>query len=312
MIIEAVRLLGRDELAGTVPLRDPLPLGRRGIDSFGKRLADLPPATIRALTVLAIAGSAPAAAVSSSLAHAGCTRGDLQPAEEAEVIAVHQGSAGFVHPLLRAATVAAADSRARRLAHAAVAAALDGVDVERRAWHLAAATTGTSEVVASALEEAAVNVTRRAGTAAAATQLALAARLSPPGPVRRDRLARAGDALVQAGRHQEAAGIAEQLLRIGDASGRERPLLLQAALIVWTDDTVDAPRLLWPIFDELVQAAPDGAALVGIQLVVILSEPWAAQGDARHGPSLLPVACVRRPREGGSTLRSRASVASSR
>ena len=124
--------------------------------------------------------------------------------------------------------------------------------------------------MAAALDQAADNATLRGGTAAAATALALAADLSPPGPARTGRLARAGQALFLAGRRQQADQIVDQLLRTGNPDARTDALLLQANLAIWSDHVADAPPQLWAAFDELTSSSPDAAATVGIQLTVIL------------------------------------------
>ena len=59
----------------------------------------------------------------------------------------------FRHPLIRSAVVALSTSDQRRRAHRALAASVSVP--ERRAWHLAEATVGPDESVASLLEGAA-------------------------------------------------------------------------------------------------------------------------------------------------------------
>jgi DNA-binding CsgD family transcriptional regulator len=270
-LIEAARLLDTEELTAAVPLPDPLPMGARGTVSFGARLADLPDRTRQALALVCLAGAAPTPAISRSLTNAGVGPSDLGPAERAEVISIRDGRPIFSHPLVRAAAVAELDPAARRKAHAAIADALEHIDIERHAWHLAAAATGPSESIASALDRAAANATRRGGTAAAASTLALSAQLSPAGPSRTDRLIRAGQALFLAGRYPQASEIVDQLIRTGDSGARTYALLLQGSLATWSETAPDAPPVLWAAFEELAQTSPDLAAIVGLQLGAVLA-----------------------------------------
>src|SRR5207247_1842766 len=78
----------------------------------------------------------------------------------------------FRHPLLRAAVYHTASAVARRAAHQALANTVAGErQLDRRAWHLAAAAPGHDDAAARALEEAAVAARRRGGHAEAASAL---------------------------------------------------------------------------------------------------------------------------------------------
>src|SRR5581483_12073867 len=90
-----------------------------------------------------------------------------------------RGRIEFRHPLVRSAIYGEAPAPARRAAHRALAAALPDRDLDRRAWHLAAAAAGTDAAAASALEQAGARARARSGYAVAAAAWERAARLSP-------------------------------------------------------------------------------------------------------------------------------------
>ena len=78
----------------------------------------------------------------------------LAGAEAAGLVTLDSGRVEFRHPLARSAIYADAPAWQRRGAHRALAGALPDLDVDRRAWHLAAAATGPDEAASAALEQA--------------------------------------------------------------------------------------------------------------------------------------------------------------
>ena len=104
---------------------------------------------------------------------------DLAPAERARVIHVDESTARltFRHPLIRSAVVALSTSDERRRAHRVLAGCVSVR--ERRAWHLAEATVGPDEAVASLLEDVARAHLNRGDAVRAVAEMSRAAELSP-------------------------------------------------------------------------------------------------------------------------------------
>ena len=105
----------------------------------------------------------------------------------------------------------------RRDAHRALAAALPDRDVDRRAWHLAAAAVGTDEAASAALEQAGVRSRDRSSYATAAAAFERAARLAADGE-RRARL------LLEGGRGRLARRARRTCRRAARRGPGDRPL----------------------------------------------------------------------------------------
>ncbi|WP_419999862.1 AAA family ATPase [Streptomyces boninensis] len=115
----------------------------------------------------------------------------------------------FRHPLIRAAVHHRAPLGRRLEAHRALAAALDGpVHADRRAWHLAAASSGPDDEAAAALEDTAARARGRSGHEAAAAAYERAARLTTAPAARARREALAAEAALAAGQLERAEQLA--------------------------------------------------------------------------------------------------------
>ncbi|MCC8249307.1 ATP-binding protein [Saccharothrix luteola] len=183
-----------------------LPLTDRLERAFTARVAALPAPTRTALLVAALNQSD---LVPETLEATGLLLGSaagpevLAPAVEARLIELAGPVSTFRHPLIRSAVPAAATFDERRQAHLALAGTLVA-QPDRRAWHRAAATSGTDEDVATELEQTAERARRRGGLAAAVAALEQAARLSGSRSRRAARLLRAAELAVEVGRRDTA------------------------------------------------------------------------------------------------------------
>jgi DNA-binding CsgD family transcriptional regulator len=244
-LLELPQGLSYAELAGGFGL-----LGARGLagrieDSFRRRLAPLTPDQRRLLLVAAVESAGEPSLVRRAARRLGTDVDAVDPGQLAGL--VHLGEViAFRHPLVRSAVYREATPQERREAHRALADVTDSaVDADRRAWHLALATSGPDEAVAAELERSADRARARGGLAAAAAFLERAAVLTPDPARRAGRALAAANTKLQAG----AFDAAEDLLAMAEAGPlteleQARVELLRAHLAFVTHRGGDAPLLL--------------------------------------------------------------------
>ncbi len=172
-----------------------VPLSERLQQLFSARISDLPEATRRLLLIATFEGHG-----DIRLLRGISDLTDLAPAERAQILRVEDanGRLVFRHPLMKSAIVASATHEERRLAHLVLADAL-AADQERRAWHLAAATAGPDENVATLLDRAAHKILQRGDPLGAIAALVRAADLSATTAERARRLVQAAYLGAEAG-----------------------------------------------------------------------------------------------------------------
>ncbi|WP_433791845.1 AAA family ATPase [Actinoplanes sp. CA-252034] len=204
------RELTSDQLRGASPLPEPVPIGSRLEAHYSARVRTYPEAT-RTWLVLAAAGAG--GRVEQLLTAArllGTGPEDAAPAE-ADRLVSGLPPVDFRHPLVRSAIYGDAGPAQRRAVHDALATATtEPADVDRRAWHLAAAAVAPDETVAAELERSADRAGARGGHTARAGFLSRAAELTP------DSTARAGRRVQAAGAAMVAGAPARALLLLDD------------------------------------------------------------------------------------------------
>ena len=164
-----------------------LPLSERLQAVFAARITGLPAASRHLLLLAVLDGTGDLGILQSASGQTDLE--GLAAAERARLVAVDRdGRLTFRHPLTRSAVTQLSTSSERREAHRALA---PYVAPERRAWHLAEATVGPDEEVASFLEETARKVLRRGDAVAAIDGLLRAAEMSPAAVDRGRRMAEA-------------------------------------------------------------------------------------------------------------------------
>ncbi len=246
-LLELPRGLSATELAGGFGLLGGQALSGRIAESFQRRLGELSAETVRLLRVAAAEPLGDPLLVWGAAERLGIP---VSAAIETRGLLAIGDRVTFRHPLVRSAVYESASPAERRAAHLALAEVTDPeLDPDRRAWHLASATSGPDENVALELERSAGRAQARGGIAAAAAFLQRAAALTLEPTRRTDRALAAAQANLQAGAFDAAlrllaaarAGPLEELQRaridllhgqIAFASGLDSdapPLLLRAA-----------------------------------------------------------------------------------
>ncbi len=170
--------------------------------AFLRRVGTLDEGARRALGLAATSDSGDLVILQHAARRLGLELSGLEAAEAAGLVTLTAGSVEFRHPLARSAIYADTPARLRREAHRALATALPDRDIDRRAWHLAAAAVGADDAACAALEQAGARSVDRSAYATAAAAFERAARLAPD-TERRGRL------LLEAARAGWLAGLAD-------------------------------------------------------------------------------------------------------
>lgn len=244
-LLELPRTWTTASLAGGFGLLASHPAAGKVEQSYARRLALLP--ADAQLLVLAAAAEPVGDPLLLSRA-ANVLGGDVAAADPAvDAGLLHIGArVEFAHPLVRSTAYRLAAVEDRRRVHRALADVTDSErDPDRRAWHLAAATAGPDEQVASELERSAVRAQTRGGIAAAAAFLQRAVALTDDPARRAERALSAAQTSLGSGAFDRA----RDLLDIAEAGpldelGRARIDLLRAEIVFAQTRGPDAPRLL--------------------------------------------------------------------
>ncbi|WP_394619505.1 LuxR C-terminal-related transcriptional regulator [Lentzea sp. JNUCC 0626] len=278
---------GRAEPAHQV---GPLPVTRRVQDSFRAQIAGLPGPCQSILLVAAADRFAGMDTVLRVARAVGADTSDLAAAERAGLISVADGELAFRHPLVRAAAYQCATHHQRLAVHRAFAEALTSPDVlDRRTWHLAAATTEPDEAVAAELERTALRAERRGGAMAVSAAYDRAGRLSVDPELKARRIAKAALAAYDAGKPDRAARLAVEVTSLTGDPGVLADATLLRGQIEYERTSPEADAAFACRAARLVLVSDPERA------VVMLTEMICAGRDA----GALPLVA-----EGGSLMRS--------
>ncbi|MFI7431197.1 AAA family ATPase [Micromonospora sp. NPDC049836] len=186
-------------------------------EAFHTRVRTLPDAVRTVLEVLAADDTGDLGVLLPAAGKLGAGSAELDAAVRAGLVTAHD-TVSFRHPLVRAAVWHGTPPGRRLAVHDALAAALDRPgDADRRAWHLASATTGADEGVAAELERTAAWAGERSGHAAAAAAYERAAQLSAEPGAQLRRLTLAAEAAAEAGDLDRSDALAARAERPGTA-----------------------------------------------------------------------------------------------
>ncbi len=295
-LIELATELSDAEFDGRAPLR---PILRTRIieEAFAARLRPLPETARKALLVAAASESDRMHELVPAAEALDVDLSGFEAAEEAGVVRIDDGRLQFVHPLLRAAVLAAASPPQVRNAHRALAEAVVGNrGPERRAWHLAAAALAPDEEIAQALESAAEESRLRSGYLAAARALERAARLSPDDNDRARRLVAAAVSARRAGRAPWAWDLLAEAHALTTEPAVQTDIEFQrAAIEAWRGSIGSAKDRYIRVADRLESEDPARAAealAYAAALSVVSGETRAALTTARHAAALVERASV--------------------
>ena len=191
---------------------DPFPLTARLERAFAARLTSLETG-VQELLLLAALDEVDLTELSKATGKP-VEQEDLAPAVAAGLGRLESGRFRFRHPLIRSAVQQAATATERRDAHAALAEALAD-QPDRAVWHRAAAASGPSEDVATALEATARRATLRGGGDVAVAAYERAAQLTADPERRALRLFLAGDLALKLGGPTEGVRLFREARGIG-------------------------------------------------------------------------------------------------
>ena len=256
-LLELPRGLTAAQLAGGFGLPGAQALSGRIEESFARRLEALPEETQRLLLLAAAAPAGDPLLVWRAAERLGISAAAV--GTETDGLLTLGEQVTFRHPLVRSAVYRSAAAEERRAVHLALADVTDRqIDPDRRAWHLAAATTGPDEEIASELEHSAGRAQARGGLAAAAAFLQRSVALTGDPARRVDRALAAARANLYAGTFDTAL----RMLLIAEAGSpdelqRARTELLRAQIAFSSNIGSDAPPLLVSAARRLERLDPE-------------------------------------------------------
>ena len=243
-------LLGAQAQSGALPGRIE--------ESFARRLEALPEQSQRLLLLAAAEPAGDPLLVWRAAERLGISAAAAVDTETDGLLTLGE-PVTFRHPLVRSAVYRLAAAEERRAVHLALADVTDRqIDPDRRAWHLAAAATGSDEEIASELEHSAGRAQARGGLAAAAAFLQRSVALTGDPARRVDRALAAARANLYAGTFDTAL----RMLLIVEAGSpdelqRARTELLRAQIAFSSNIGSDAPPLLVSAARRLERLDPE-------------------------------------------------------
>jgi DNA-binding CsgD family transcriptional regulator len=209
-LIELAHSVRDDRLATLIHSPQPLPVGQRLEDHFGRRVLALPVETQMLLLLAAADSSHDIPLVWRAAALLGIPMQAADRAETDELLTI-DSDIRFRHPLIRSAVYRNARPADRRAVHRALADANGDEADDRQAWHLAASTLIPDEPTAELLAERARDMAAKGSHNSAASLLRRAAELTPENARAADRYLAAANAAAEGLSPQEALAFLERV-----------------------------------------------------------------------------------------------------
>ncbi|HSE70339.1 MAG TPA: AAA family ATPase [Nocardioidaceae bacterium] len=290
-LVELPGLLTAEQLAGRAPLPRRIPITGGVERVFRERARRLSPGAQQVLLVAAADDSSRLGVVTQAARALGAGTEDLDEVERVGLVTVDDATLEMRHPLVRSAVYNGATSVARRQAHRALAEALvHDEDVDRRVWHLAAATDEPDEAVVAELEMAAHRAHRRGGHEAASSAYQRAAELTLDREARADRLYAAARCAWLTGRPTRARGLAEQAALDATDAGLRADIARLRARIEWNTGEVRlGHRMVLEAAREVAPVDPVRAR----EMAMFAAALATFDGDSGNGTD--PTRLVERP-----------------
>jgi DNA-binding CsgD family transcriptional regulator len=275
-----------------VPLDVPLPISTSIGDAFLRRLGSLEESTRRLLVLAAASDSSELGLLERAAARLGLETGELAKAEAERLVDLADGTIEFRHPLVRSAVYANASPDERREVHRALADTLPDREVDRRAWHLAAAVVGPDDSASTALEQAGERARERSAYAVAAPAFERAARLAADDERSARVFLRAADAAWLAGLAGRALVLLDEAQsRAQDADLRVRIDHLRGYVVLRSGAVTESYELLTAAAEETAGRDPELAVLILADAVdgcLYSGDAYAARRTAERIKELLP------------------------
>jgi DNA-binding CsgD family transcriptional regulator len=259
----------------------PVPRSLRAL--VEERLVALPVATREALAYAAALAQPSLAVLAAAL---GGVEARLDPAVQAEVIAVEHGTVAFTHPLLASVLLSGLGVGERRRIHSRLADVV--TDLEERARHLAIAAVPPDRAVSELLHDAARAAAARGAPEAAGELADDAVRFTPSDRIdeRCRRALDSADHYLVAGNVARMKGVLTEFVA-REPAGRWRAEALERLARV----TGDEPTAIRLYEQARVEAGDDRALEIRVELgLAALS--WRSRGEdaAEHARSALQLA----------------------
>ncbi|MCP2257756.1 regulatory protein, luxR family [Streptoalloteichus tenebrarius] len=276
-LLELPTALTAEQLQGSAPLPEHLPLSERLHRLFLHRATRLP---ARTRWMLLLAAAEDGGDLATVLAAGGSSAGGMEalsPAVDVGLISVDGRELRFRHPLVRSALYQAASFPERQSAHLALAAALGEGD-DRRVWHRAAAVVGSDDGVAQELAEVAGRARRTGGVAVATSALERAAALASSPRARACWLIQAAEcawSAAEAGRASMLLDRAESMTTEPELRGRAARV--RGAITHASSSPATACRVLLEGARLVLRA---DAMLAGEMLVMAARAAWVGNDPA--------------------------------